>query len=553
MAKHKAPSFKFQINSNNQNSKIQTNPKTGETLIPNSVKFILILILACSPLCALAQDVDVPLDYWGYSFLANASTRGIFCSNELATLPISRGRFARLIENIENRLSITPDIFSAEEKKLFEVLKRDFSSELKSLLKQSPLSNERHVLSFDESDRLVYFDLYGDQSFTSNTNFGQSQKMLSKTTAGGIIRGHLGHMVNFYIDAQNAASRGTGLKRESDLNFDPTRGLPVNITGNTVFQDRALAYFTVAKFGIRMEAGQNEIAFGPYARNGLTVSRGLFPANMVKLETEVKNLRLTSAHLFLRCTTSKYLAFHKADFRVNGHYSLGFSEAVVYGRRDIDPRYLNPLIPYYLLAPSQLKKDSYSLNFRHDVTIPPIQFYNEFYLGNNFLNTNMAHAFRDYFAYLIGAHWVTPLHLANMEIFAEFVRVENNVYTHPDSIKFYTHYNQYIGYPFGPGTTAMSLRMGYQFTRDVRFEFDWQRVDKNTASLFSVDRDLYGDEQPDFYATPVHYYEIKSQFRLLHDVYLILLYSYLDHQLGGQTIDDGVYKHTVNLSLRLNY
>ena len=453
----------------------------------------------------------------------------------------------------ENRLSITPNIFSAEERELFEVLKRDFSSELKSLFEKPLSSAERHVLTLDESDRLIHIDLYGDQSFTANTNWGSRGRSLSKTTVGGIVRGHLGLMLNFYVDAQNAASRGTGLKRESDLNFDPTRGLPVNITGKTVFQDRALAYVTVEKFGIRMEAGQNEIAFGAYPGTGLAVSRGLFPTNMVKLETEVKNLRLTSAHLSLRSTASKSLSLHKADIRLSDHYSLGFSEAVVYGRRDVDARYLNPLIPYYLLGPSRLKKDSYSLGFRHDVTMPPIRIYNEFYLGNNFLNTNLAHAFRDYFAYLIGVHWVTPLHLANMEVFAEFVRVEKNVYTHPDSLKFYTHYNQFIGYPFGPGTTSMSIRIGYQFTRDIRFEFNWQRVDKNAAPLTPADCDSCNDEQSGFYATPVHYVEFKSQFRLLHDVYLVFLYSYLDHQLAQQTIDGGDYKHTFNLSLRFNY
>ena len=72
------------------------------------------------------------------------------------------------------------------------------------------------VFKIEEKVGLVYGDLVGAQSIISNR--GQQydpDQLLSETTLGGQLRGHLGHKIGFFAEARNSMTRGEEREDES--------------------------------------------------------------------------------------------------------------------------------------------------------------------------------------------------------------------------------------------------------------------------------------------------------------------------------------------------
>ncbi|MBN2413848.1 hypothetical protein JXQ31_19395 [candidate division KSB1 bacterium] len=475
------------------------------------------------------QSVNLPLDHWGYRFLERCEAKGLIKSFDLAVKPVSREVLAELLVNMETRLQKQPDLFSETDWALFNQLKGDFTDEL--LNKEISLKNiksERHLTRFTENTSHVYFDLQGRESIISNRgDLYDPDELLSETTLGGMLRGQLGGSIGFYADARNSLLRGSDVEGES---FDVSKGSPVVMSGSNVYRDRATAYFILEKPWLRFEIGRDEFEWGPGSHGGLSINRNMPPSDMIRLSTCFSRFRFTSVHLFLSSSLGpKYLAGHRLDFKLLPGFYLGATETVVYGNRDVEPAYINPLMFYHVAEHHLGDKDNNTMSLDMTLTLlPHTRLYGEFFIDDMTSTKSLTGYFGNKFAFLAGGLWTDVFSISNLDISAEYARIEPFVYAHKDSINIYTHYDKIIGHWLGPNSDSAYLKAGYQFNRDVRLELSFERLRSGSGEANTVDRPENGTEKKflDGFVESKKLYGFQLIDQLYRDIFVSLSYTY---------------------------
>jgi len=449
------------------------------------LKSITLLMVVVGSVSA-AASVNVPNDYWGYAFLDRMEAKGLIQSFELRSRPISRIVFADLLRTIERRFRQRPDLFSRSESRLLDQLKGDFFVELKLDLAKS--LRERHAVSWQEGRSTVYLDLFGQQSLRTHRG-GQIQpdQLISETAGAVLIRGNLDSTIGFYLDARNTLTRGDDTIQEE--RFDPSQGSPVVLSGKNVYQDRALAYTTWQSSWLRLELGRDEFYWGPGFHNGLSISANMPATEMIRLGITFQRFKFSYLHAFLRSgLASKYLAGHRLDFKIMPGLYAGATETVIYGNRDVEFAYLNPIMPFHIAQHHLGDKDNKTISL--DLTgnlWAGGKLYAEYFIDDMTTTKSLTKYFGNKFAFLLGGHWVEPLRLQDVDLRMEYTRVEPFVYTHWDSINIYTHYDQIIGSSLGPNADGLFLQIGWQPLRDLRVEgyIEQQRKGEGEADTHS--------------------------------------------------------------------
>ncbi len=504
----------------------------------------------------LAQSANVPLDYWGYSFLDRLYSKGLFTCVAWQERPLSRNQIAAAIEEISQKHRAQPSLLSKTDQRLFAQLQGDFADELQP--GQAPITSERHIYSHQEASSRFHVDLYGRFSVISNRG-GQFQpaQLLSETTLGGILRGHLGSTIGFYADAQNALTRGEKDVQEADENFDVSKGSPVTISGPNLFRDRALAYFIWEKPWLRIQAGRDEIDWGPGSHSGLALTRNMPPADMLRLASRFKRFSLSSAHIFLRSPLgAKYLAAHRIDISITSNLLFGAGETVIYGLRDIEPAYLNPLMLYHVAEHHLGDRDNNTLFFNLTARpFPGLKLYGEYFIDDMTSTKSLTRYFGNKFAFLGGAYWVDPCGIDNLDLRLEYARVEPFVYAHDDSINIYNNYDKTIGHWLGPNSDSAFLLAAYQAGRDFRIEATLERIRKGAGDASTRARPDQGESKY-FLAGTVeekHLAGIRLQNQIRRDLFVAVAYTYANtknvlRQPGRNSRD-----HLARFECYLNY
>jgi hypothetical protein len=517
------------------------------------------LLFSLYTLTAAAQSVHVPLDYWGYGFFERLEAKGLVQSLALMDRPLERGQVARLLIETEKRAAAQPGLLTRTDLRLLDQLKGDFADELEQLNEIArPARGELHMARWHEGESRAFIDLYGRLSIISNRGDSyQPADLLAEGTLGGILRGRLGGTLGFYADARNALTRGEKIEGDQDENFDVSKGSPVTISGPNVFRDRALAYFVWEKPWLRIQAGRDEIDWGPGFHSGLALTRNMPPADMIRLTSRFHRFAFSSAHIFLRGTqNAKYLAAHRLDFLLRPGLQLGAGETVVYGNRDIEMAYLNPLMLYHIAEHHLGDRDNNTLFFDLSCTLlPGARLYAEYFIDDMTSTESLTHYFGNKFAFLTGALWSDPLGADNLDLRLEYSRVEPYVYAHHDSINIYTHYDKTIGHWLGPNSDSAFLLLGYQLGRDVRLETTLERIRKGEGAADTQARPVQGRSKHFLGGTVEKKYltGLRIQDQVRRDLFVSIAYTYSRTRNAGRMAGRSADDHLARFEIAYNY
>jgi len=508
------------------------------------------MLLPLQPI--FSQAVNVPLNHWLYDFLDRLETKGVFSDVATKSYPLSRTQVASFLSKIENQTNR----LTAAEQALFDQLKGEFYQELESLnVSSTPKLRERHLMTWREDEHFANMDFDFAQVFQTNRGDQyQSTERTSHTTMGGIIRGQMGQHFQFYVHAQNTLQRGSDITEE---NFNPRYGAPIVISGKNVYSDESWAYVKWKNTWLDVQFGRDQLQWGPGKRGSLMISTINPPFEMLKLKCTFNRFQFTSFHGTLHSGgAAKYLAGHRLELKLFPWLFVGGSETIVYGGRDMELAYLNPIMPFHVAEHHLGDKDNNTMAF--DVTTFPFRnhkIYFELFLDDFTTAENPFTYFGNKFAFLIGHRWVAPFGLDNADIRWEYTRIEPYVYTHTDSINTYQNYDKSIGHWLGPNSDDLYVEMGYMFNRDVKASVSAERVRHGEGDLNTPHSGLDGTRK-EFLSGVVETkwsYGFNISDQVFRDLFLSLNYYFVQtdnlNRVPGVNSND----HFAGIELTLNW
>lgn len=491
-------------------------------------KFAHILFISFTLLTQIsfAQTVNVPLKHWVYDFIDRLETKGIFYQLSTKSYPLSRTEISLILAKIEHNKKT----LSSTELALFDQLKGEFHEELEQLnIKSDPLYFERHLMSWSEGVHKAKVDFDFAEVFdVKRGDQYQTADRTSHMTMGGIIRGRFGQHFNFYIHAQNTLNRGSEISNES---FDPRYGTPIVISGKNVYSDEAWAYLTWDHAWFQLEFGRDQIKWGPGRHGSLMISKENPLFEMLKLKFKFSRFQFTSFHGSLHSGIgAKYLAGHRLELKAFPWLYISGSEAVIYGNRNVELSYLNPLMPYHVAEHHLGDKDNNSMAF--DMTCFPLKnhkFYFELFLDDFTTAENPFTYYGNKFAFLLGYRWISPFGLTDADINWEYTRIEPYVYTHKDSINTFQNYDKSIGHWLGPNSDDLFIELRYLFNRDLKLSLSAERIRHGEGDINTPHRASDGTRKRFLSGTVETKWSFGFNFtdQLFRDVFLSLNYYYM--------------------------
>ena len=531
--------------------------KTGELFLYKYIsrKIYFILILMLIPKILFSQSVNVPLNHWAYNFLDRMETRGLFRSLLLRARPISRDDLATILVQIEKNSTQQNIKLSKSEQDLLEQLKGEFHEEIKKFsINTNKRFHERHLLKWSENNNQFNIDLDFKQHFEINRGEQfDSTKRTSNTTAGVIIRGNLKKSLAFYLHFKNTLVKGENIERE---NFNPDQGLPVVISGENAFKDDAFAYFIWKLPWFKLELGRDQAQWGPGYQGSLMLSRFNPLFDMLKIRAEFKRFYFTSIHGKLNSSHgTKYLAAHRLEFQAFPWLYLAGSESVIYGNRDVELQYLNPIMPYHVAEHHLGDRDNNTMAF--ELTMFPYsghKLFCELFLDDFTSSENPFTYFGNKFAFLAGHFWANPLGISNTGFRTEYTRIEPFVYTHHVPINVYQNYNQNIGHWLKPNSDQLYFELSSLINRDLNIKFLAERIRHGEGDVNTPHTKQDGLKKL-FLSGVVETrwrFGIDITDQIMRDFFLTLQYNFFDtknlNQIAGENSNDNqiIFQLTAN-------
>jgi|GEM_PF-5268199 len=494
-------------------------------------KSIFIILLGTLGLL-YGQDVNVPNDYWGYSLLERLEVKGLFISPAYYVRPLSRPVFAQMIAQIIDQANHNPGLLSHVDDRLISQLAGDFYEELRILegndvkLEQK----ERHLYHWQEENSRFWLDCYGGQHIDVEEKERHTRNHMTSTTrAGFIIRGDLQKQISFNLNYYNSAQKGSGLTRQKDLNFNASKGLPINITGSTVYQDNALAYFCMKKKWLRLEMGKDEFSWGPAYFGQLGVSANMPPADLFRVNAGFNKWNFTFIQLFLSSGIgNKYLSGHRIDYQVNRSIHWGLYETAIYNSIRREGLFAVPVLPFPLVQSLNKSSARPSIGMDFSTSLMDLA---KLYFDLFFYDwTTNDYPLNDKLGATMGCLMYEPFNLNNVEIRMEYTRLQSRVYASRDSNQAYTHYNYIIGHWLGPNTAAAFLQMDWAPFKEIGFKIAVEKIGKGQGlSKEEVNKETGVEKQG------LVNYTMGINSQIYRDVFLSFSWS---HSIkDGQSVD----------------
>ncbi len=484
------------------------------------LSFVFLIIANSSP---KAQSVYVPLNHRVYRFVERYEAKGVLKNELIGTKPLSRANVAELLYEIQKR-SESDIILSKVDSELLLFYEQEFREELEEIdsscfeiekpavpgllgairggmLLGLGYENGRNLLAINRAEFSLFGDIiaYQDNNITDSDSLDSLDKVFSYTT-GVRIRGAIGDNLGFFVDVRNSKEWGSRFYRKGrDIT---ALGLGwVSNRKTHQFHDETIAYL-IARFShFELEFGKNLNKWGPGFRGGLLLSDNATSYDLVKLKTKV--WRFSYSHLFGSLVqfpriieeefdedsgrknkfAKKYLVAHRLEVNVFDGVKVGIQESVVYGQREMEFAYLNPIM--FLRSAEHFLGDQDNALMGADITLNILdgwKWYGEFLMDDIFISRLGTKWWGNKFGYVAGTLWEDPLGLSNTAVRLEYTRIKPFVYTHRFPINVYKHYNSGLGHQLQPNSDELYLSAQQQISRKFFYsaEYVYSRHGINT-------------------------------------------------------------------------
>lgn len=275
-------------------------------------------------------------------------------------------------------------------------------------------------------------------------------------------------------------------------------GIEIDSAGPRSWKDRVQAYLTEGslsygrdRFGFTV--GRRNMSMGPGTVYGLLLAPAVEGYDGCLFEWDGNYYDFTSSVVLLDALP-RFLATHRLGLRLRG-VTIGFSESVLW-TEDVEPLYLNALLPYYLAQWGTGRDDNIMWAFDASFRYAGITPYAELLIDD--YQYEEPSGFNDYphkLAWIVGCRGILfERWLGNVE----YTFVDKWVYTQELPQNAYVDDGRCLGYPAGNDADRVAVELRYYAHRRV---IPWCAITgtrKGEGSLFIPYESELGPVDPPF-------------------------------------------------------
>ena len=445
--------------------------------------FLFTLLLVASQ--AFSQTIYLSATHEVYPFLKRMEARGLLPEYRDAAKPLSRIVLAKHLKTLEG----ATERMTGVERDEYEFLKGEFHYELATLAGDLEPSEIRwHVISESFPGGIINLE----PNFRIDET-GIGKENVRVRDQGIKFYGYVFDDVGYYFNFVDSREAGNAINFTKALTPDPGV-VPTKRTDNSLEYNATEVQlnFRVGAFNFSLEKMQN--IWGLERNGNLTFSNKAPSYPQVKLRVpvtdwmdfiylhaELNSNVIDSSRSYLANSSAlepifrevdrvKYMAAHMVEFTPTRGVDISLGESVVYSDRGPLLIYLIPIMFFKSAEHYNGDKDNVQwfgnldLNLVRNVNVYGSLFIDDLSLDN--ILTGQEHP--NYFGYTFGFQTYDVL-LKNVELIAEYTRINPWVYTHQYPATEYTNDGYIMGSWMGQNSENIYLDLSYKPFRSVQF------------------------------------------------------------------------------------
>ena len=451
---------------------------------PN-LKYLFFLALLLIGSQAFSQTIYLSASHEVYPFLKRMEARGLLPEYRDAAKPLSRIVLAKHLRTLEGAIERMTEV----ERDEYEFLKGEFSYELAMLAGDLEPSEIRwHVIS----------ETFPGGILNAEPNFRIGQTSIEKDNVrvrdqGVKLYGYVFDDIGWYFNFVDSREVGSAINFTKTLTPDPGI-VPTKQTDNSLEYNTAEAQlsFHVGAFNFSIEKMQN--IWGLERNGNLTFSNKApsYPQiklrvpvtdwlDFIYLHAELNSNVIDSTRSYFANSSAvdpyfrevdrvKYMAAHMIEFTPARGVDLSLGESVVYSDRGPLLIYLIPIMFFKSAEHYNGDKDNIQWFANLDLNlIRNTNVYFSLFIDDLALDDLLkADRQRNYLGFTAGFQTYDVL-LKNLELTAEYTRINPWVYTHKFTATEFTNNGYIMGSWMGQNADNIYLDLSYRPVRSVLF------------------------------------------------------------------------------------
>jgi len=454
---------------------------------------------------ARPQSPSYPLNHWVYDFLERMEVKGVVRPVFDGTRPLSRGEIADYLKEIYLNSAAYSCLNSVEKQEL-AYLAVEFREYLPKSLpvpvsKEAPrlmrlrrwnvfgkvfphllYTNGRNLFTYSDETFSAFLDpvLYG-KNFTAQTDTGTRRDFREShgITAWGLWGNHL----SFFFDFRDSKVWGTRTYPPNVSFSLPGTGYAEGF-GHYAYFDETRAGLVVGGRHWRLLVGKERNAWGPGHWGNLALSANPTSYDQVKFQLRFRKFKFTSIAGILRpwpdlvaysyftgyfqrnVWAHKYLAAHRLEMAPFRFLKLGIHEVLIYGDRNPELAYLNPVNFYWSAEHNLGDQDNSTLGATIEL-FPGFssKLYGELFLDDLKTSRLGTGWYGNKWAVLAGLFRADVFNVPNLDFRIEVAKIRPYVYTHRYPINVYEHFVTPLGHWAGPNSETLDAALTWRLSR----------------------------------------------------------------------------------------
>jgi hypothetical protein len=449
-------------------------------------------MLFLSPL--FAQNDNIPVENDVYTFLKIMQVKGILPAYDDIVLPLSFNEIIKYLQAVD---AVKYKLSNIEKR----VLNKFQEKYVGYFTNVKPVFGDFPDLMFTDAPKNLYS--YRDSSVAFIVNpylelqyiYGDRYKKAAEVAVGGgNIRLSYSDWLGVNIKATNGIVKGSRLTAKYNKTIN--QNFNFNINELNTF-DESTGYVSLHKGIFNLQIGRERILWGTGYIDKTILSDNPQIFDFVKLDIKYKSLSYKFLHGWLvalpqyrgdttdnthKIKVPKYIAISRLGYSNDYSFSIGVTQAYIYGQRPFELAYMNPFLFWESAQRSMNDNDNGYLGFDGRCLIIKGMEANGSILFDDISYLKKWNQASNRLMWQAGLILTAPLIWDNMAVKLEYMQLRPYVFSHYGlaDVLTYTNNGYLLGADIQPNSIRISLAMDYYLTSNYTIKIKYYHQQHGT-------------------------------------------------------------------------